>query len=58
MAKVVGYIRVSTQGQVGDGYSLAYQRDEIMRCCADYDIELVRYMKIKALTGPRWTKKD
>ncbi|TVZ74681.1 hypothetical protein FB379_1762 [Aeribacillus composti] len=26
---VIGYIRVSTQGQAKDGYSLAYQEDEI-----------------------------
>jgi len=26
--KVIGYIRVSTQGQARDGYSLAYQEDE------------------------------
>lgn len=27
--KVIGYIRVSTQGQARDGYSLAHQEDEI-----------------------------
>jgi site-specific DNA recombinase len=26
---VIGYIRVSTQGQARDGYSLSYQQDEI-----------------------------
>ncbi|SDC35787.1 hypothetical protein SAMN05421663_102177 [Terribacillus halophilus] len=25
---VIGYIRVSTQGQARDGYSLAYQEDQ------------------------------
>jgi DNA invertase Pin-like site-specific DNA recombinase len=29
MQNVVGYVRVSTQGQVKDGYSLQYQVDEI-----------------------------
>ena len=33
MTKAVGYIRVSTQGKVRDGYSLAYQRDESIRHC-------------------------
>jgi len=41
MTKAVGYVRVSTQGQVRDGYSLAYQRDEIMRYCTDNGIELM-----------------
>ena len=41
MTKAVGYIRVSTQGQVRDGYSLSYQRDEIMQYCAVNEIELV-----------------
>lgn len=35
MTKAGGYIRTSTQGQVRDGYSLAYQRDEIIRHCAE-----------------------
>ncbi len=30
---VIGYIRVSTQGQARDGYSLAYQEDEIKVYC-------------------------
>jgi DNA invertase Pin-like site-specific DNA recombinase len=28
MTNAAGYLRISTQGQVRDGYSLAYQRDE------------------------------
>lgn len=35
MSKAVGYIRVSTQGQVRDGYSLAYRRNEIVHYCVD-----------------------
>lgn len=52
MTKAVGYIRVSTQGQVRDGYSLAYQRDEIMRYCADNDIELVQIYEDKGIVDP------
>ncbi|MDH2881115.1 recombinase family protein, partial [Bacillus cytotoxicus] len=29
--KVVGYVRVSTEGQVREGYSLTYQVEEIER---------------------------
>jgi len=32
---VVGYIRVSTQGQERDGYSLRYQEDEIKAYCKE-----------------------
>ncbi len=51
MTKAVGYIRVSTQGQVRDGYSLAYQRDEIMRYCTDNDIELLHIYEDKGISG-------
>ncbi len=57
MTKAVGYIRVSTQGQVRDGYSLAYQLDEIMRYCADNGIELVTVYEDKGIS-PKTTLKD
>ncbi len=53
MTKAVGYIRVSTQGQVRDGYSLAYQRDEIMRYCAENEIELVEIYEDKGISGAK-----
>ncbi len=53
MTKAVGYIRVSTQGQIRDGYSLAYQRDEIMRYCADNGIELMHIYEDKGISGAR-----
>ncbi len=34
--KVVGYVRVSTEGQVREGYSLTYQVEEIQRYCNEY----------------------
>lgn len=48
MTKAVGgYIRVSTQGQVRDGYSLAYQRDEVIRHCVHNGIKLVQIYEDK-----------
>lgn len=32
---VIGYVRVSTSGQAKDGYSLAYQQDEIRSYCQE-----------------------
>ncbi len=53
MTKAIGYIRVSTQGQVRDGYSLVYQRDEIVRYCAEHNLELVRIYEDKGISGAK-----
>ncbi|CAG7644624.1 hypothetical protein PAESOLCIP111_04749 [Paenibacillus solanacearum] len=42
MLNVVSYVRVSTQGQVKDGYSLQYQVDEINRYCQENNWNLLR----------------
>ncbi|HDR4480334.1 TPA: recombinase family protein [Bacillus cereus] len=49
--KVVGYIRVSTEGQVRDGYSLAYQVEEIERYCNENNLELLRVYEDRGLSG-------
>ncbi|MFL0488311.1 recombinase family protein [Bacillus sp. AFS054943] len=49
--KVVGYIRVSTEGQVRDGYSLAYQVEEIERYCNENNLELLRVYGDRGLSG-------
>ncbi|MET3295268.1 UNVERIFIED_ORG: DNA invertase Pin-like site-specific DNA recombinase [Bacillus proteolyticus] len=49
--KVVGYIRVSTEGQVRDGYSLAYQVEEIERYCNENNLELLRVCEDRGLSG-------
>lgn len=53
MTRAVGYIRVSTQGQVRDGYSLSNQRDEIMRYCTENEIELVEIYEDKGISGAK-----
>jgi DNA invertase Pin-like site-specific DNA recombinase len=42
MQNVVGYVCVSTQGQVRDGYSLQYQMDEIIKYCEENSMNLIR----------------
>ncbi|MDQ0216298.1 hypothetical protein J2S13_002739 [Oikeobacillus pervagus] len=42
---VVGYIRVSTQGQAKDGYSLKYQEDEIKAYCEERGLNLIHIFR-------------
>jgi len=49
--KVVGYIRVSTQGQAKEGYSLIYQVEEIERYCQQHQLELIRIYEDRGLSG-------
>lgn len=49
--KAVGYIRVSTYGQMKDGYSLAYQREEIERYCQNQGFELLDIYEDQGQSG-------
>jgi DNA invertase Pin-like site-specific DNA recombinase len=51
--RVVGYVRVSTQGQVKDGYSLGYQVEEIQRYCARHNLELLDIYKDEGISGAK-----
>lgn len=51
--KVIGYIRVSTQGQARDGYSLAYQEDEIKTYCQTHGYTLLRLFKDEGISGAK-----
>lgn len=51
--KVVGYVRVSTQGQVKDGYSLDYQVEEIQSHCARHGLELLHIYKDAGISGAK-----
>jgi DNA invertase Pin-like site-specific DNA recombinase len=51
--RAVGYVRVSTQGQVRDGYSLAYQVEEIERYCAAHNLELLDIYKDEGISGAK-----
>ncbi|WCM61379.1 recombinase family protein [Paenibacillus polymyxa] len=50
---VIGYIRVSTQGQVKEGYSLAYQRDEIEEYCQRQGFNLLQIYEDAGISGAK-----
>lgn len=56
--RVVGYIRVSTQGQVKDGYSIAYQEEEIKSFCARHNLELLDIYKDEGISGAKVDEDD
>lgn len=50
---VVGYIRVSTQGQAKDGYSLKYQEEEIKAYCEENSLNLVHIFRDEGINGAK-----
>ncbi|GAA5416858.1 hypothetical protein Pryu01_01897 [Paraliobacillus ryukyuensis] len=50
---VVGYIRVSTQGQARDGYSLKYQEEEIKAYCKEQGLNLIHIFRDEGNSGAR-----
>jgi DNA invertase Pin-like site-specific DNA recombinase len=53
MQNVVGYVRVSTQGQARDGYSLQYQVDEIQRYSEENNMNLIRIYEDRGISGAK-----
>lgn len=53
MEKAIGYIRVSTQGQVKDGYSLSYQLEEIQKYCSRRHLQLLGLYEDKGISGAK-----
>ena len=51
IVNVYGYIRVSTEGQVKQGYSLAEQRAEIEKYCSSKSYNLVEIFKDEGISG-------
>ncbi|EJL44231.1 resolvase [Brevibacillus agri] len=50
---VIGYVRVSTQGQAKDGYSLAYQQDEILAYCKEQGWNLLHMFCDEGISGAK-----
>lgn len=53
MENVYGYCRVSTMGQVKEGFSLSEQRDEIVRYCKDNSYNLVSVFSDEGISGAK-----
>lgn len=51
--KVIGYVRVSTQGQAKDGYSLGYQQDEILAYCKEQGWNLLHVFCDEGISGAK-----
>lgn len=50
---VIGYVRVSTSGQAKDGYSLAYQQDEIRTYCQVQGWSLMHIYTDEGISGAK-----
>ncbi|MOA01696.1 hypothetical protein D3C78_1211170 [compost metagenome] len=50
---VIGYVRVSTQGQAKDGYSLSYQQDEIRSYCQEQGWNLLHIFTDDGISGAK-----
>ncbi len=50
---VIGYVRVSTQGQAKEGYSALYQQDEIRKLCKDNNWRLIDIYSDLGISGAK-----
>ena len=54
MKNVIGYIRVSTDGQCGDDkYGLDVQREQITRYCREHDLEITKWIMDEGESGAK-----
>ncbi len=56
--KVFGYIRVSTEGQVKQGYSLGEQQAEIEKYCGCHGYELAGIFRDEGISGAKASKRQ
>lgn len=56
--KVIGYIRVSTEEQVRDGFSLDNQKGEIEKHCSNNEYELVEIYSDEGISGARMQERN
>ena len=55
---VFGYVRVSTTGQVKEGFSLGQQKEEIARFCDENGYELVKVYEDAGISGAKVDEND
>lgn len=53
MERAYGYIRVSTENQVKQGYSLDEQQEEIIKYCKDNGFELIKVFRDAGISGAK-----
>jgi len=58
MARVFGYVRVSTAGQAADGFSLEEQREKIREYCRDNGHDLIRTYEDAGVSGATVDEED
>lgn len=56
--KVFGYVRVSTTGQVKEGFSLEQQKEEIIKFCDENGYELVKMYEDAGISGAKVDEDD
>ena len=55
---VFGYVRVSTSGQVREGYSLEQQKEEIIKFCQDNGYDLIKMYEDAGISGAKVDEDD
>jgi len=56
--RVFGYVRVSTTGQVKEGFSLEQQKEEIIKFCDENRYELVKMYEDAGISGAKFDEDD
>ena len=55
MKNVLAYLRVSTNGQVGDDkYGLDVQRKDIEKYCSEHEMNIVKWVSDEGQSGAKW----
>ncbi len=54
--RVFGYVRVSTAGQVKEGYSLEQQKEEIVNFCVENNYDLIKMYGTRVSSAQKWTR--
>ena len=56
--EVFGYVRVSTTGQVKEGFSLEQQKEEVVKFCDENGYDLVKMFEDAGISGAKVDEDD